>query len=100
LRDFPDVPTFAELGYDEMTSVTWFGLSGPAGLPRDLVANLNIQIRAALAKPKILDILAADAIEPNNFDPEEFTQFFRAEMARWTPIADRVKKLGQPTEAK
>src|SRR5262249_27761081 len=32
LPEFPDLPTFKDLGYDELTAVTWFALSGPAGL--------------------------------------------------------------------
>ena len=30
------VPTFKDLGYDDLTAVTWFALSGPAGLPNDI----------------------------------------------------------------
>jgi tripartite-type tricarboxylate transporter receptor subunit TctC len=90
--DFPDVPTFAELGYKDMTSVTWFGLSGPAGLPRDIVVKLNAQVHAAMAKPEVLEKLAAEAIEPGNLDPDGFTQFVRAEITRWTPIARRINE--------
>ena len=88
-RDFPDVPTFAELGYPQMTSVTWFGLSAPAGLPRDIVLKLNAEVRAAMAKPEVIEKLSAEAIEPGNLDPDGFTQFIRDEIARWTPIAQK-----------
>jgi len=36
LAEFPDLPTFKDLGYDDLTAVTWFALSGPAGLPNDI----------------------------------------------------------------
>ncbi|MEA2981263.1 MAG: hypothetical protein QOF09_3086 [Alphaproteobacteria bacterium] len=98
--DFPDVPTFAELGYKDMTSVTWFGLSGPAGLPRDIAVKLNAEVRAAMAKPDVLNTLAGDAIEPSNLDPDGFTQFFRAEIERWTPLARKVHASQQPEKAK
>ena len=94
--DFPDVPTFAELGYNDMTSVTWFGLSAPAGLPRDIAVKLNKEVRAAMAKPEVRDKLAADAIEPSDLDPDGFSQFFRSEIARWTPIARSVNAAGPP----
>jgi tripartite-type tricarboxylate transporter receptor subunit TctC len=100
VRDFPEVPTFAELGYNDMTSVTWFGLSGPAGLPRNIAMKLNAEVRAAMAQPEVLEKLAAEAIEPSSLDPDGFTQFFHAEIARWTPIARRIKESRQPTEAK
>jgi len=96
VRDFPDVPTFAELGYPQMTSVTWFGLSAPAGLPRDIVLKLNAEVRAAMAKPEVLDKLSAEAIEPGNLDPDGFTQFIRAEIVRWTPIAQKVSATSRP----
>lgn len=99
VRDFPEVPTFAELGYEDMTSVTWFGLSGPAGLPRDIAVKLNAEVRAAMTKPEVLDKLAAEAIEPSNLDPEGFTQFFRDETARWRPIARKVTESRQPAKA-
>ena len=90
--DFPNVPTFAELGYKQMTSVTWFGLSGPAGLPRDIVLKLNTEVRAAMAKPALRERLATEAIEPGDLDPDGFTQFVRDEIARWAPIARKVSK--------
>jgi tripartite-type tricarboxylate transporter receptor subunit TctC len=92
LPDFPEVPTFAELGYGAMTSITWFGLSGPANLPRDIVLKLNAQVRKALAEPVVLRALSADSIEPNALGPEQFEQFVRAELARWTPIAKTIKE--------
>lgn len=100
VRDFPDVPTFAELGYNQMTSVTWFGLSGPAGLPRDIVLKLNAEVRTAMTKPNVLEKLAAEAIEPANLDPDGFTQFIRDEIARWTPVAREVNEFRRPAKAK
>jgi tripartite-type tricarboxylate transporter receptor subunit TctC len=98
VRDFPDVPTFEELGFKDMTSVTWFGLSGPAGLPRDIAMKLNAAVRAAMAKPEVLKKLAAEAIVPGNLDPDGFTQFFRDEIARWTPVARKVNESRQPAK--
>lgn len=95
LHDFPEVPTFAELGYKEMTSVTWFGLSGPADLPHNIVLKLNAAVRAAMAKPFVKDKLVIDGIEPNNLTPEQFSQFFRTELSRWRKIALKVKKQAQ-----
>lgn len=100
VRDFPDVPTFAELGYPQMTSVTWFGLSAPVGLPRDIALKLNAEVRAAMANPEVLKKLSAEAIEPGNLDPDGFTQFIRDEIARWTPIAQKVHAAGRPATSK
>ncbi len=91
LNDFPDVPTFAELGQPELTTITWFGLSGPAGMPHPIVNRLNAQVRDALQQPDVRQRLAADGIGPNNMDAETFTAFFRKEIERWRPLA---KALG------
>lgn len=91
LKDFPDVPTFAELGQPELTAITWFGLSGPAGMPRPVVNRLNAEVRDALHQPDVRQKLSADGIEPNNLDAEAFTAFVRKEIERWGPLA---KALG------
>ncbi len=92
VRDYLDVPTFAELGFKEMTGATWFGLSAPAGLQRAVVTRLNAAVIAAMAHPEVAGKLAAEAIEPPNLDADAFTSFFRAEIARWSPIAATLKK--------
>ncbi|MFM9969542.1 MAG: Bug family tripartite tricarboxylate transporter substrate binding protein [Burkholderiales bacterium] len=90
--DMPDLPTFAELGFKEMTGATWFSLSGPAGLPRHIAIKLNAVVRAAMVHPEVRGKLAAEAIEPGDLDPDTFTEFFRTEIARWTPIARGLPK--------
>lgn len=90
---FLEVPTFAEAGYKDLVASTWFGLSGPAGMPRGIVARLNAEVRAALAQPEIYNRLLADGIgiEPRDLDPEAFTRFFHAEIERWAPLARAAK---------
>src|SRR5437867_3424065 len=51
LPDYPDVPSFRELGYD-IVATNWFALAGPAGLPGDIVRKVNREINAAMAKPE------------------------------------------------
>ena len=44
MPDFPGVPTFNELGYPDLIGTTWFSLSGPAGLPADIVTKVNREV--------------------------------------------------------
>jgi tripartite-type tricarboxylate transporter receptor subunit TctC len=99
VRDFPDVPTFAELGYNDMTSITWFGLSGPSGISRDIALKLNKEVRAAMVRPEVMEKLAAEAIEPGNLDPDGYTQYIREEIARWAPLARRINEA-KPAQAR
>src|SRR5207302_483905 len=50
LPDYPDVPTFVEMGYPELVATVWFSLSGPAGLPPEVVSRLNEEVRRAAGR--------------------------------------------------
>lgn len=87
LPSFPDIPTFAELGYPDLTASTWFALSGPKGLPADIVDRINTAVIKAFKEPDVRKLLEPDAIDPEPLTPAQFTAFFKAEAARWTPFA-------------
>jgi len=91
IADAPQVPTFAESGYAELVATTWFGLSGPAGLPAGIVQRLNAAVRASLQEPEVRDRLRAEGSEPNELDAAGFTEFIRAEIRRWAPLARAAK---------
>jgi tripartite-type tricarboxylate transporter receptor subunit TctC len=86
LADFPNVPTFKEAGYD-LVARTWFALSGPAGLPKEIVQRLNQEVIKMLKRPDVLQRLAQDTIESNEMTPEGLTKFLETENTRWKPIA-------------
>ena len=84
--DFPDVPTFRELGFPQLTASIWFSLSGPAGIPQDVVQKLNVEVRKALKAPEVQARLRLEGIEPGDLDAKQFTQFMESELKRWGPI--------------
>lgn len=84
--DFPDVPTFAELGYPELTASIWFSLSGPPGIAPEIVNRLNAEVRRALRLPDVRERLRPEGIEPGDLDPQQFAAFMAAELKRWAPI--------------
>jgi tripartite-type tricarboxylate transporter receptor subunit TctC len=85
--DFPNMPTFKDLGYDELTTSTWWSISGPPGLPAEIVQRLNRDIRAMLKLPEIQARLVKDTIETEDMSPEQFTAFVQAEIKKWGPVA-------------
>ncbi len=87
LAHFPDIPTFRELGHPDLTSATWFALSGPPGLPDDIVTVLNRAVGEALLAPDARQRMALDEIELRLMSPVELTRFFAQENAKWAPIA-------------
>ncbi len=94
LKDFPNVPTFAELGFSKLTSVTWFSLSGPAGMPAPLVTKLNAVVRQIMKGPAAQEQLSKSSMETFDWDVPKFNQFFADEIKRWAPMVSAVKEEG------
>jgi len=84
--EMASVPTFKELGYD-LVAHTWLSLSGPKGLPKEIVERLNSEMIRILALPALQPKLARDAFNPKPMTPAELTAYMATETARWTPIA-------------
>jgi tripartite-type tricarboxylate transporter receptor subunit TctC len=86
LPDYPNVPTYAEMGYKDLVATIWFSLSGPARLPADIVERLNGEVRKALDSPDARSRLRPEGIEPGKLSPREFTAFVETEVKRWAPV--------------
>jgi tripartite-type tricarboxylate transporter receptor subunit TctC len=83
----PDVPTFAESGYKGFDGVQWYGIVGPAGMPPSLVKQLNEEINKLLANPDLRERLSSEALEPMPMTPEQFGQYMRDDIAKWSKLA-------------
>jgi tripartite-type tricarboxylate transporter receptor subunit TctC len=83
----PEVPTFEELGFKGFDGVQWYGIVGPANLPPAIVATLNKTINDALADPALRERLAGEALEPMPMTPEQFGQYMRDDIAKWSKVA-------------
>ena len=92
---YPDTPTLAELGYPQLTGTTWFSISGPAGMPKDVVDKLNAEIRRGLHTPALVKALTNESMETMDLDAAGFTKYVAAEIVRWTPA---VRSLGGSTK--
>ena len=84
--DLPQVPTIAESGYKGFEAVTWFGILGPANLPKDVVAKLNADINKALKDPELSKKLDAQGADVLGGTPEQFTRLIREDFPRWGAI--------------
>jgi tripartite-type tricarboxylate transporter receptor subunit TctC len=90
LAEAPDLPTFKELGYPDLVTLTWYALSGPAALPADTVQKLNGAVAKVLDLPAVRQRFARDAIETQAMTPQEITRYMASEIAKWGPVARRV----------
>jgi tripartite-type tricarboxylate transporter receptor subunit TctC len=91
----PDIPTMTEAGFPEVQGVTWTAVLAPAGVPKDIIANLHDMIVASVAQPEVKAKLAAMAYAPIGSAPQECRDFFKSEMARWSEV---IKEAGLKAE--
>jgi tripartite-type tricarboxylate transporter receptor subunit TctC len=94
MPELPDVPTLVELGYPELVVRTWYGLSGPAGLPPEIVTRINEVVNKAMDLPKVQQQLAGEAVEIKAMTPAEFTRFMQDQVGQWVP-AVKAMHLGE-----
>lgn len=57
LKEFPDVPTWRELGYPELAAFAWYGLVAPKGTPAEAVARINQAVSRVLRDPAVIQRL-------------------------------------------
>ncbi len=85
----PDVPTMAEAGYPGLIVTSWQAAAAPAKTPREVIARLNDTAVKALRSPDVRDRLTAIGFDVVASTPEEFGQFMRNEVERWTRVVQR-----------
>lgn len=88
--NYPDLPTIAESGYPGFEARAWQGIVGPAGLPPDVVRQLQAAFAKVMAMPDVRSKLVEGGLEPIVSTPEEFGEFIRAEIAKWSKVAKDV----------
>ena len=79
----PEAPTIAEAGVAGYESLSWSGIAVAAGTPRDVVARLNREIGAVLARDEMRQKLAEQGAETVGGPPEAFDAHVRAEREKW-----------------
>lgn len=82
----PDLPTVAESGLPGYEASSWYGIIGPAGMPRPVVTRLHGTIVKAIADPDIRQRLIAQGIDPVGNTPEAFAAYVRSEIVKWAKV--------------
>lgn len=83
---FPQVPTLAELGYERLNLVAWFGLVVKAGTPAPAMKRLNDEVIKALGHPDLAKRFADQGMEVAPQSAPEFRAFMEAETTRWAKV--------------
>ena len=86
----PDIPSLSEVlpGFEV---VGWYGVAGPAKMPKPLVAKIHAGILSLVKSPEFIKTMRNNGSEAVSSTPEEFRQFMLNDMNKW---ADVVKRAG------
>jgi len=84
--ELPDVPTIAEAGVAGYEATLWLNISGPAGMPPDIVQRLNTEIARALKDPEVQKNFHSGGVEATSMGPQELERFMREEYEKWGKV--------------
>lgn len=89
-RALSDVPTVGETvpGYEV---VSWFGLWGPKGLHREIIARWNKEVAHALQSDEVKKRLAGEGLEPAGGSPEQFHNTIRRDVQKWKTLVKQAR---------
>ena len=92
---FPEIPSIAEQGVRDFDVDPWFALWGPPGLPSDIVARYNTEVRDILNQPELRENFARQGLVAKPGTPAELTQIAKAEHEMWGRLI-RAAKIAVP----
>lgn len=90
-KALPDVPAFPELGVPKLNGGAWFGFFAPAGTPKAVVDKISADVNFFLLQTDMQKWLRDQGLEPTGMTPEQFTQFIKADLAKWRQL---ITELG------
>jgi tripartite-type tricarboxylate transporter receptor subunit TctC len=86
IPQLPDIPTFAESGYPELTASFWTALHAPAGTPSDVIAQLNEAANKALKTPEIAKLMEIEMQQVESGPPSLLDNQLAKDVALWGPV--------------
>ncbi len=88
---FPSLPTVAESGVPGFEVVQWYGFFAPAKTPPEIVDKLNREINAVMKDPDTVKRFADQGADVVTGTPQEFGDFVKAELAKWSAVIKAAK---------
>ncbi|QWE22162.1 tripartite tricarboxylate transporter substrate binding protein [Polynucleobacter sp. AP-Jannik-300A-C4] len=83
---FPNLPSFAELGYPKVEVLNWQGFIAPAGTPKPIIDILNKAANEALKDPQLRELMLSQGNEIGGGTPSEFAALIKSEAAKWSAV--------------
>jgi tripartite-type tricarboxylate transporter receptor subunit TctC len=82
----PDLPTMIEAGFPNYQSTAWFGISAPAGTPREIIDRLNAEGQKAVRAPDFVKRMNELGYDIVGGTPEQMAAMIQEELRRWGPV--------------
>ncbi len=89
VAQFPNVPTLAEAGIQNMVIESWTAITAPVGTPPAVIAKMNSEINSLLALPEVKESMEKMGLDPAGGKPEKLDVLVRSELEKWRQV---VKK--------
>jgi tripartite-type tricarboxylate transporter receptor subunit TctC len=86
----PDVPTVAELGLPKLEHENYFGVSGPAGLPKEVVDKLGKALGEVLGQPNVIERFKEQGITPLKLGPTDYAAYVSRQVTEWAPAIKKA----------
>ncbi|MDS1138998.1 tripartite tricarboxylate transporter substrate binding protein [Pusillimonas sp. SM2304] len=86
----PDVPSFKELGMNNLLAAPWFVLAAPAGTPADIVSLLNREVKNMMDSPEMVQRLESIGANAAWRNEEETRSFITDEIQRWSSVVEKT----------
>lgn len=87
IEEYPNVPTFAELGYPGVQITAWYGIAAPAGVPKEISDKLKDTLYRTIKTPDVNKMLTKIGYIPVFKDSAEFGKFISSEEKKFLKIA-------------
>ena len=91
LAVLPDVPTFKELGLEPVNRMAYYGITGPKGLPKEVVDKVNAGVKKALEDPAIRKRIEDTGSIVLGNSPEQFSEQIKAEFEVYKKVVESAK---------
>ena len=91
LAIMPDVPTFKELGLEPVNRMAYYGITGPKGLPKEVVDKINAGVKKALEDPATRKRIEDTGSIVIGNTPEQFSAQIKAEYEVYKKVVDTAR---------
>jgi tripartite-type tricarboxylate transporter receptor subunit TctC len=90
MPDYPDTPTFAEVGHPEFNTPIWFSLSAPKNLPQPILDKMNGEINKIMTAPAMVERMQKEGMVVEGMTPAQLQHLIETETRFWRPAIEQA----------